>query len=71
MSNEKEMIAKALEIAIGLTPDVDHPWFITDGSGNVMVNQQLLQTTEAILRVFNGKNLIKIVNDSSIVYPDI
>jgi len=65
MTENQELIAKALEIAITLTGAKD-TWLQKDGN-NVIMTEQLLHTVEAVIQTINSSNLIN--SNSSRVFP--
>ena len=71
LSETKETIAKALEIAIMLTK-ADRSSIITNQDGNILVQENLLSTIQSIIGIINSKTLANMVENSKnvLVYPN-
>jgi len=69
MTENKEIIAKALEIAITLT-DAKETWLFMDENRNVLMKEPLLSTLEKVIQIIKAKNLDNICKDNgTFVYP--
>jgi hypothetical protein len=57
MTEEKEIIARALEIAITLTK-ADHTWLRTNEYNNLLIDDPLFITMKNIIQIMNDKRLL-------------
>jgi len=71
LSETKETIARALEIATILTK-ADRSSMITNQDGNILVQENLLSTIKSIIGIINSKTLANMVENSRdvLVYPN-
>jgi len=75
MTEEKETIARALEIAINLTAltNEKHLMMRMDEDKNVLMQEPLLRNLEMVMRIMKAKNLVNIYNSvessNGCVYP--
>jgi hypothetical protein len=57
MTNEQEIIAKALEIAISLT-GAKYTWLRTDEYNNLLIDDPLYITMKNVIQIMNDKKLL-------------
>jgi len=73
MKEEKETIARALEIAITLT-DEKYLVMSLDKDKNVLIQEPLLRNLEIVMRIMKANNLVNIYNSiessNNWVYPN-
>jgi hypothetical protein len=62
MTEEQEIIAKALEISIILTK-ADREWLITDENADIIVKKELFETIETVIRLIKSKRMDDILSN--------
>jgi hypothetical protein len=62
MTEEQELIAKALEISIILTK-ADQKWLITDEKANIIIKKELLETIETVIRTIKSQRVKDILSN--------
>jgi hypothetical protein len=60
MNEREEIVARALEIAIGLT-EADKTWLRKDSKNNIFIREPLMSTLETVIGIISAGSLIKTV----------
>jgi hypothetical protein len=63
MTENQEIIARALEIAITLTK-AESSWMVEDIEGNILIHEPLLSKMKTIMRMMNADTLNNIIDNA-------